>query len=324
MGPESLTGAMTAFADTDVPHRSSHLSFHTSTPAAMHSTSTVPSAAQTRASSVEYIFDGIKRHKLKAAIVAVAAVVIAAGIWFFGIRKPTTTLTDKDRILLADFVNTTDDTVFDVTLKQALAGQLRQSPFLDILSEDRVRDALKLMDRSPDERVTREIARDICQRQGIKAMLIGTISSVGSGYVISLEALNGETGDTIAADQAEATNKEQVLKALGEAASRLREKLGESLSSIKDFDAPIEQVTTSNLEALRYYSLGLQQHSSGQYREAIPFYRKAIQVDQRFAIAHARLATCYNNLREYESARAAAEKAYEYRDRASEREKLFV
>ncbi|HEY5838524.1 MAG TPA: hypothetical protein VIT19_05765, partial [Pyrinomonadaceae bacterium] len=324
MGPDRLTGAITPFGDTEVPHHSSHLSFQPSVPSTMHSTSTVQSAAQTRASSVEYIFDGIKRHKLKAAMVAVAAMVVAAGIWYFGFRKPTTALTDKDRILLADFVNTTDDTVFDVTLKQALATQLRQSPFLDILSEDRVRDALKFMEKSPDEPVNREIALEICRRQGIAAALIGTISSVGSRYVITLEALNAESGDTIASDQAEAKNKEEVLRSLGDAATRLREKLGETLSSIQKYDAPIEQVTTSKLEALRYYSVGFQQHSRGRYTDAIPLYEHAIQVDQRFAMAYARLAACYNSLKQFELSRAASAKAYEYRDRASEREKLYV
>ena len=323
MGPDRLS-SMTTFGDTEVPHHSSHLSFQPAVPSTMHSTSTVQSAAQTRASSVEYIFEGIKRHKLTAAVAAVALVLLVSGIWFFGFRRATPALTDKDTILLADFVNTTGDPVFDETLKQALAAHLRQSPFLDILSEDRVRDALRFMAKAPDEPVTRQNALEICERLKIKAMLIGTISGVGNRYVISLEAVNATTGDTIATDQAEAENKEQVLKSLGQAASRLREKLGESLATIQGFNSPIEQVTTENLEALRYYSLGLQQHSRGHYREAIPFYRKAIQVDQRFAIAHARLATCHNNLREYEAARAAAQKAYEYRDRASEREKLFV
>jgi eukaryotic-like serine/threonine-protein kinase len=155
-------------------------------------------------------------------------------------------------------------------------------------------------------------------------MLIGTIAGVGNRYVITLDALNAETGDTIASDQAEAENKEQVLKSLGEAASRLREKLGETLASIQKHDAPIEQVTTSKLEALRYYSLGVKQHSSGRYDDAIPLYQHAIEVDQRFAIAYARLATCYNVKKKLEQARAASSKAYEYRDRASEREKLFV
>ncbi|HEY5838605.1 MAG TPA: tetratricopeptide repeat protein, partial [Pyrinomonadaceae bacterium] len=324
MGPDRLTGAITPFGDTEVPHHSSHLSFQASLPATMHSTSTVQSAAQTRASSVEYILEGIKRHKLRAAMVAFAALLLAGGIWYLGFRKPTMALTDKDRILLADFVNTTDDTVFDVTLKQALATQLRQSPFLDILSEDRVRDALKFMEKSPDEPVTRDIALEICRRQGIEATLIGTISSIGSRYVITLDALNAETGDTIASDQAEAENKEQVLRSLGEAATRLREKLGEKLSSIQKYDVPIEQVTTSKLEALRYYSVGFQQHSSGRYTAAIPLYQHAIEVDQKFAIAYARLASCYNNTKQYEAARAASSKAYEYRDRASEREKLYV
>lgn len=325
MGPDRLTGAMTTFGDTELPHHSSHLSFQTSlpTPAAAHSTSTVQSAAQ-RASSIEYIFESIKRHKLKAAVAAVAVVALVVGIWFFVFRKPTTALTDKDRILLADFVNTTGEPVFDGTLKQALATQLRQSPFLDILSEDRVRDALKFMEKSPDEPVSREIALEICRRQRIEAALIGTISSVGSRYVITLEALNAESGDTIASDQAEAENKEEVLRSLGEAATRLRQKLGETLSSIQKHDAPIEQVTTSKLEALRYYSVGFQQHSRGRYAEAIPLYQHAIQVDQRFAMAYARLATCYNWQKQFELSRAASRKAYEYRDRASEREKLFV
>ena len=324
MGPDRLTGSVTTFGDTEVPHHPSHLSFQTSLPATMHSTSTVPSASQTRASSVEYIYEGIKRHKLIAAVAGVAVVLLVGAIWFFGLRRATPALTDKDTILVADFVNTTGDPVFDETLKQALAAQLRQSPFLDILSDDRVHDALKFMEKSPDERVTREIAREICERQGIKAMLIGTISGVGNRYVISLDALNAKTGDTIASDQADADNKEQVLKSLGQAASRLREKLGESLASIQKHDAPIEQVTTSKLDALRYYSLGLEQHSSAHYTAAIPFYQKAIEVDPRFAIAYARLATCYNNTKQFEAARAASAKAFEYRDRASEREKLYV
>jgi serine/threonine protein kinase/tetratricopeptide (TPR) repeat protein len=324
MGPERLTGAITAFSDTDVPHHSSHLSFQPSVPSTMHSTSTVQSAAQTRASSVEYIFEGIKRHKLTAAIVAVAVALLVGGIWFFGFRRGTPALTDKDTILLADFVNTTGDPVFDETLKQALAAQLRQSPYLDILSEDRVHEALRLMERSPDARVTPEIAREIGVRQGIKAVIVGRIAGVGNQYVISLDALTADTGATIATDEAEASNKEQVLKALGQAASRLREKLGETLSSIQKHDAPIEQVTTSKWDALRYYSLGLREHSSGRYDDAIPLYEHAIEVDQRFAIAYARLATCYNVKKKPELARAASSKAYEYRDRASEREKLYV
>ena len=324
MGPEHLTGALAAFPDTDIAHQPSHLSMHASAPIASQITSAVPSTVPTRASSAEYIVNEIRRHKTVSVAVGVGLVLLIGAIVYFVSARRTPALTDKDTILLADFVNTTGDPVFDATLKQALAVQLRQSPYLDIMSEDRLHDALKFMDKSPDERVTREIAREICERQGIKAMLIGSISGVGSHYVISLEALNAKSGDTIASDQVETDGKEQVLKALGQAASRLRERLGESLASIQKFDAPIEQVTTSSLDALRYYSLGLQQHSSGQYGQAISFYQHAIDVDPRFAIAYARLATCYNLTKQYEAARAASAKAYEFRDRASEREKLYV
>ena len=324
IAPDRLTGSLAPFADTEVPAALQHLSMQTSAPTAAHSTAAVPSAAHTRASSAEYIVNEIKQHKIGAALIGLGVVLIVGAIFYFVSMRRTTALTDKDTILVADFTNTTGDQVFDSTLKQALAIQLRQSPYLDIFSEDRVRDALKFMDRSPDERVTREIAREICVRQGIKAMLVGSISGLGGHYIISLEALNAGTGDSIAYEQIEADGKEQVLKSLGQAASRLREKLGESLSSIKKFDAPIEQATTSSLEALRYYSLGLKEHSNGRYAEAIPFYKHAIEVDSHFAIAYARLATCYNSTKQNEFARNASAKAYEYRDRASEREKLYV
>ena len=320
--PDHLTGSVSTLGDTDVRHLSSHLSLHTSVP--VQSTAPVPSAVHTRASSAEYIFTGIQKHKIAAAAAGAAVVLLIGAIWFFGFRKPSPALTDKDTILMADFVNTTGDPVFDSSLKQALATQLRQSPYLDILSEDRIQDALKFMDKSPDERVTPEIAREICERQGIKAMLVGRISGVGSHYLISLDAQNAQSGDNIASEQVEADSKEAVLQSLGEAAARLREKLGETLSSIQKYNAPIEQVTTSSLEALRYYSLGLDHHSSGRYDKAIPFYQHAIEVDQKFAIAYARLASCYNLTRQYEASRAASAKAYEYRDRASEREKLYV
>ena len=216
-------------------------------------------------SSAEYIATEIKRHKKGAILIAALAMVaIAASILFLHFRSARA-LTEKDTILLTDFVNTTGDPVFDGTLKQALAVQLGQSPFLNIFSEDRVRGALRFMGRSPDERVTRDVGREICQRQGLKAMLVGSIASLGNHYVITLEAINAQTGDAIAREQAEAENKEQVLRALGEAAMKLREKLGESLQSIQKFDAPIEQATTSSLEALKAFSLGVEQQLKGKY-----------------------------------------------------------
>src|SRR6266849_761444 len=237
MASERFTGSLSSFSDTDLPAGAQQLSAHSSVPPAKP-TGSLPSAAQTRASSAEYIVREIKQHKTTALLVGLAVALIAAAIVFFSVRGKRSTLTDNDTILLADFVNTTGDPVFDGTLKQALAVHLGQSPFLDIFSEDRVRDALRFMERPPDERVTRDVAREICVRQGIKAMLLGSISGMGSHYVISLEAVNAHTGDTIAQEQIEADGKEQVLKSVGQAASKLREKLGESLSSIQKFDAP--------------------------------------------------------------------------------------
>jgi serine/threonine protein kinase/Flp pilus assembly protein TadD len=287
----------------------------------------VSAAVSTRASSAEYIVTEIKRHKKGFAIVAasvmvLAIIVIASYLWTSSRRAHA--LTDKDTIVLADFVNTTGDAVFDGTLKQALAVQLGQSPFLNIFGDDRVREALRFMGRSPDEHVTRDVAREICQRQGLKALLAGSISALGSHYVITLEAINAQSGDALAREQIEAENKEQVLKRLGEATTKLREQLGESLASIQKFDAPLEQVTTSSLEALKAYSLGLEQHSKGKYLEAVPFYKRAVELDPNFAIAYARLAAVYNNTRQYDFSRAAAQKAFDLRDRVSQREKLNV
>ncbi len=326
MPPDKLTDALSAsglaYADTDILATMPGL--HTSVPGAAKPTAPAPSAAPTRVSSAEYVVSEIKRHKIGVAVAGLAIVLIAVAVYFYYPRQRVA-LTDKDSILLADFLNTTGDPVFDGTLRQALAVQLGQSPFLDIFSEERVRDTLKFMDRSPDEHVTRDVAKEICERQGLKAMLLGSISSLGSShYVVSLEALNSRTGDPIAQEQFEVDGKEQVLKSLGQAASRLREKLGESLSSIKKFDAPIEQVTTSSLDALKNYSLGFAQHSNGKYREAIPFYKHAIELDQNFASAYARLAYCYNSIKQNELSREASKKAYELRDRASEREKLYI
>ncbi|HYT50086.1 MAG TPA: tetratricopeptide repeat protein, partial [Pyrinomonadaceae bacterium] len=319
MSPEQYSAAMSGFAETDI-HGSAIRS------AAMPAipTGQIPSAAQTRASSAEYIFGEIKRHKTVAVITALAVLLVAATIVYFAFWRSKPILTDKDTILLADFVNTTGDPVFDGTLKQALSVQLGQSPFLDIFSEDRVRESLRFMNLSPDTRVSRDVAKDICARQGIKAMLLGSISGVGSHYVVLLEAENSQTGDMIASEQFEADGKEQVLRSLGPAALRLREKLGESLSTINRFDAPIENVTTSSLEALRQYDLGVKEHSKLDYKSAILFYKNAIERDPNFAIAHARLAYCYNNTNQFEASRAESRKAYELVDRVSEREKFLI
>jgi serine/threonine protein kinase/tetratricopeptide (TPR) repeat protein len=275
-------------------------------------------------SSPEYFVSEIKRHKKVAILIAgLIAIAVAASLFFVKYRGART-LTEKDTILLTDFLNTTGDAVFDGTLKQALAVQLGQSPFLDIFSEDRVRGALRFMGRPAEERVTRDVGREICQRQGLKAMLAGSIASLGNHYVITLEVVNAQTGDAIAREQIEAENKEQVLRVLGEAARNLREKLGESLASIQKFDAPIEQATTSSLEAFKVFSLGFEQQLNGKYFEAIPLYKRAAEIDPNFALAYARLASVSNNIGEHGLAAEASQKAFDLRDRVSERERLYV
>ena len=283
--------------------------------------STSPS---TRASSIGYVVNGITRHRLVTMVTGLAVLLLAATAVYFAFFRRTAPLTDKDTILIADFVNDTGDVVFDGTLKQVLTVQLAQSPFLNIFGDQRVRDALRFLGRSPDERVTRDLAREICQRQGLKAFLAGSISGVGSHYVMTVEAINAQTGDALAREQVEAESKEQVIKKLGDVATRLRKELGESLASIQKFDAPIEQATTSSLEAFKAYSIGLEHHLKGSYPEAIPFFKRAIELDNNFAIAYARLASAYANTAQRDLATAAAQKAFDLRDRVSEREKFYI
>ncbi len=255
------------------------------------------------------------------ALLALALIAVGA---FFYTRNKTAALTDKDTILLADFTNTTGDSVFDGTLKQALAVHLGQSPFLNLFADERVRETLRLMNKSPDERITPTVGREICQRQGLKALLTGTIASLGRNYVINLEAVNGQTGDVLAREQGEAEGKEQVLRTLGEAATRLREKLGESLSSIQKFDAPLEQATTSSLDALKTFALGNEQRDLGQFLKSIPFYKRAIELDPNFALAYAKLGLSYYNSGQGSLAKEFAEKAMAMRERVSEREQFHI
>ncbi len=243
--------------------------------------------------------------------------------WHFR-QTRVVSLTDKDTIVLADFLNTTGDAVFDGTLKLALAVQLGQSPFLSIFGDDRLREALRYMGRSPDERLTRDVGREICLRQGLKALLAGSIAPLGSHYVITLEAINALTGDAIAREQTEAESKEQVLRRLGKAATRLREKMGESLASIQKFDAPIEQATTSSLDALKAYSMGRELALGNKDREAMPFLKRAVELDPDFALAHDKLAGSYSNTGQQELAIEAFQKAFDLRERSSEYEKLRI
>ena len=262
-----------------------------------------------------------ERWKVLLSAALLVALIVAGAFFYF---RPAHALTERDSIVLANFVNTTGDPVFDGTLRQALAVQVGQFPFLNIFSDERVRQALRYMGRSADERVTRDVAREICQRQGIKAMLADSISTLGSHYVITLEALNGQTGDSLAREQGEAESKEQVLRTLGKAATTLREKLGELLNSIQKFDRPIEQATTVSLEALKVYSLGLEQDSKGNFLEAIPLYKRATEIDPNFALAYTRLADMYWNTRQFDLDIESLQKAYALRERVSERERLYI
>lgn len=236
---------------------------------------------------------------------------------------PSTSGGSKDRLLITEFTNLTDDDVFDGALKTALAVSLEQSPFLDIFPDTQTRKTLQLMGRSAEEKVTPELGREICQRKGMKAYITGTISGLGSHYVLTLEAVNAQTGEAIGRQLAQAESKEDVLKALGQAASGLREKLGENLSSIGQFDAQFDY-TTSSLTALKVYSLGVEQQRKGNFLEAIRFYQQAIELDPNFSSAYVASSSCYANTNQPKLAAEYAEKAFELRDKVSELEKLRI
>jgi eukaryotic-like serine/threonine-protein kinase len=257
-------------------------------------------------------------------IAAAALVTAAAAIGGFFYIHSARGLTEKDSILLTDFVNTTGDAVFDGTLKQALAVQLEQSPYLNVFPQERVRDTLKFMGRSPDERLTPDLSRDVCQREGIKAVLNGTISNIGTQYVVDVNAVNCLTGESLAHEQITADKKEQVLGAVGKAASSLRGKLGESLASVQKFDAPVDEATTSSLEALKAFSLAEAERNKGSEYTAIPLYKHAIELDPNFAVAYARLGQSYANTGQSALARDNIKLAFERRERASELEKLYI
>jgi serine/threonine protein kinase/tetratricopeptide (TPR) repeat protein len=283
----------------------------------------LPTKTVSHVSSAEYIATEIKRHKIAAAILAILLIVgTAAGFYFYYNRSRT--LTDKDTVLLADFVNTTGETVFDGTLKQALAVHLGQTPFLNLFPEDRVRETLRFMGRSPDDRITRDVGREICERQGIRALLTGSIASLGSHYVITLEAVNPRSGDSFAREQIEAESKEKVLSSLSTAAWNLRKKLGESLSMMQKYDVSIEQATTSSLEALKAYAMGNDERARGNSKGSLAFYQRAVELDSNFAMAYARIGVYYGNLQQMEAAKPYVEKAYDLRERVSERERLYI
>jgi serine/threonine protein kinase/tetratricopeptide (TPR) repeat protein len=255
------------------------------------------------------------------AIVVLAVLGMAMTVFM---RRTRAVMSEKDSILVTDFVNTTADPVFDGTLKKALAVDLEQSPYLNVFPEQKVRQTLQFMGRAPDERITGDVGREICQRVGIKAMLNGSIANLGSQYVITLEALNAGSGESLAREEVQAGSKESVLNSLHQAGSSLRKKLGESLASVQKYDKPLSEATTSSLEALKALSLGDSRHQMSNELAALPLYQHAVELDPNFAMAYARLGTVYNNLGQSQLSEKNREKAFELRDRASEHEKLYI
>jgi serine/threonine protein kinase/tetratricopeptide (TPR) repeat protein len=297
------------------------------TPAPAGSSGSVPMASAPAATvsssgTVAAVAPPRRRWPVFAASAVLLLAAAAAGAWFLWPRGPV--LTSKDTIVLADFINTTGDTVFDGTLRQGLAAQLDQSPFLNIVSDAQIAGTLRLMGQPADARLTRDLARQVCQRNNGAAVLDGAISNIGNQYVIGLNALNCQSGATLVQQQVTANGKEQVLAALGRAASEIRRKLGESLASVRKFNAPLEDVTTPSLEALQAYTLGWKANTNADPTAAVPLLQRAISLDPNFAMAYAALGNCYSSLGEAALAADSFQKAYDLRDRVSEREKFYI
>jgi serine/threonine protein kinase/Tfp pilus assembly protein PilF len=256
------------------------------------------------------------------ALAFLGMIVVASGLYLRSRRAHV--LTEKDTIVLADFINTTGDSVFDDTVRQGLAMQLEQSPFLSLISDDHIQQVLRLMGRPADARLTPEIARDLCERTGSAAVLDGTIASLGSKYVLGLRARDCHTGNVLVEEQVQAARKEDVLNALGEIASKFRSRLGESLTTVQKHNTPLAEATTSSLEALKAYSAGLKSSASKGTGTAIPFFKRAIDLDPKFASAYAALGLMYGDGGESALAAENTSKAYQLRERASDEEKFFI
>jgi serine/threonine protein kinase/tetratricopeptide (TPR) repeat protein len=270
---------------------------------------------------------GVKSQKQRRVIIASAAVLAVAAIIggaLYRRSQQSKRLTDKDTIVIGDFANSTGDAVFDNTLKTALTVALNQSPFLNVLSDSRVAEAFKLMMRPADAKLTSPVARDLCERTGGKAYIAGSIDSLGNQYVLGLKAVNCRSGDTLAEQQVTANGKENVLNAMGEAAVRLRGQLGESLATVQKYDVPLAEATTSSLRALQAYSFGIKALHEKGAEAALPYVQRAIQLDPNFALAYMAVGNDYWYLGEVGRASEYFTKAFQLRERASEREKLEI
>jgi eukaryotic-like serine/threonine-protein kinase len=264
------------------------------------------------------------RSRLGVMIGAPLAIALAAGGFFLYQSVTTPALSQRDSVVLSSVVNRTGDAMFDDTLGEALALQLRQSPFLSVVPEQQVQATLRLMGREPMTAITAELGREICQRAGAKALLGGTIAMLGTSYVLTLSAQDCVSGTVFAEEQAQASSKESVLQAMGTAVSSFREKLGESLASIERYDTRIEEATTPSLDALKAYSQGLRTRRTTGDFDSVPFFRRAIELDPGFALAYARLGTVYANLGQIDESRKMTAKAYELREKVSDAERLYI
>ena len=309
----SRTGVPAAFDDTGRPSDGTGVP---SSSAASDKQKTAPPSGQTAAVT------GTRWKILIPAAIVVLAALLGGGLYLRSPKKATP-ITEKDTIVLADFANTTGDSVFDDALKQALAVDLGQSPLVNILSDRKVGETLRLMGRQPSDRITQEVAKELCVRTGSKAIVLGSISNLGGQYVIGVDAVGCSNGDTLAKEQEEAAGKQDVLKALGKAAASLRAKLGESLASIQKFDVPVE-ATTRSLEALKAFSMGITTFRTKGDAASIPFQKRALELDPNFAAAYAALGVAYMNLGQASLAAESIEKAYALRDKVSEREKYRI
>jgi eukaryotic-like serine/threonine-protein kinase len=289
----------------------------------MPSSGSVPATASSAAIRVAEVpvAGGKNLWRIVVPTAVVVAALVAVGLYFRS--RPAAPLTEKDTIVLADFDNKTGEPVFDDALKQALAVELGQSPFLNILSDRKVGETLRLMGRPANDRVTRDVAGELCVRTGSKAILLGSISNLGGQYVVGIDAVGCTSGDTLAKEQEAAATKQEVLKALSKAASSLRGKLGESLASIQKFDVPVE-ATTPSLEALKAYSMGVTTSRTTGDAAAIPFFKRALELDPNFAVAYVALGVSYGNLGQASLAAENIKKAYALRDRVSEHEKYRI
>ncbi len=253
---------------------------------------------------------------------ATAITLAAVGYVFY--PRPASALTDRDTIVLAEFTNTTGDAVFDDTLRQGLAVQLQQSPFLSLVSDDRIGRTLALMQQPPDARLTNDIAKGVCVRTGSAAVLAGSIAPLGSQYVLGLRATNCATGDILADEQAQAPRKEDVLSTLGQMATRFRTRVGESLATVEKHSMPLQDATTSSLDALKAYSTAVTVARTSSQRSSVAFFERAIEIDPDFAMAHALLGFRYSQLGESSLSRQSILKAYQLRDRVSDGERFFI